>query len=206
MYKNIILPLFLLVLSQFHGCAHTSKSLSSEELSEEFKAVCLSGNGKGRITYMDEKFNFRFESLLQEEMGTWELALFFAFHGEEYFKLHWKEPVTAEGQVIPQADPKMIKRFLNNLAAIIKFLTNNTSQCRYSENSAECIIGEEKLLFNWDISSNLKLTLITSEQEKMILTAKSKRINFYRQLNYEFIQNDKRLIFLELWPTGLACN
>lgn len=54
-------------------------------------AFCLDGEGKGRIKFKNNKYLFRYESLIDIGKKNWKLAFDIPIHGEEMIDLTWND-------------------------------------------------------------------------------------------------------------------
>lgn len=93
----------------FSACAHQrvqEKLLSPEQkkvvFEDSLKKLCLNSEGKGRLVFLSERYSFNYESLLEEKLYSWTLAIEVPMLGQELFKLNYKN--SFEGKVFAQGN------------------------------------------------------------------------------------------------------
>ncbi len=150
--------LIVTLIFTFTSCSHL-ESLSFEKkisLDEGLAALCLNSEGAGRISYGGKKQVFQFESAHNRGEGSFELALNFAFHGEEYINLthiNSSGGARARGAMlekIKQAwrkskrakDYRRLELFLKqwgNLISLAKLPSDHRDEvCKIKEGASEC--------------------------------------------------------------------
>ena len=78
--------LVLLILIFFSSCASlVTDDLKNKDIPQLLKALRGQGEGRGRLGLADQKYNFNFEAILNEQQD-WILAVSIPFHGEEILK------------------------------------------------------------------------------------------------------------------------
>ncbi|MEE2744702.1 MAG: hypothetical protein VYD54_12385 [Bdellovibrionota bacterium] len=79
-----------------------------ELMKEGIKKVCLSGEGRGRFSFQDEKQSFQYESFLNKGKKSWTVAYHFPLHGEERLVLGYKEALAGDIEVEGSLYKKLI--------------------------------------------------------------------------------------------------
>jgi hypothetical protein len=75
--------------------------------------ICLTGEGRGRVQFFQEKHLFGQESLYSKKEKEWILALEIPIHGEEVIRLNWENALEKTG-------PKIEGAFFNRLKQVAK--------------------------------------------------------------------------------------
>lgn len=86
--------LLILLFSSCTSSAFKKRSLSgksSQILNKGMEKICLSGEGKGRISLRGERQSFQFESLLNRAKKLWATSYHFPLHGEESLFLNYNQ-------------------------------------------------------------------------------------------------------------------
>jgi len=162
--------LLILMLIIFNSCSLFKPKLLNRNLSTAAKSVCLSADGRGRLTFLKRKYVFSYESYLDEAQANWLLALSFPLHAQETFKIDWSKNdkieliSSIEDKILREnknINPAMLHAFTENVGSLIKEIIDLRSK-------------KVKTKFNW---------IVTNKE----LSAKSKdsrfEANFLNMLN-----------------------
>ena len=138
-----------------------------EILARHFNALCLSGEGKGRIHWFQQSHSFRYESLLKDD--SWQLLLNFPF--QESLVLDLKRPDSPDGPVgaggnllsylkdnfnLPSTEKKLLDDAIGQLGQFIEAVHKvrakdfgSTKRCRWKNPGKKllCQVGEKRLTF-----------------------------------------------------------
>lgn len=100
------------------------------------KKICLSTEGKGRLTVGEKKYVFGHESALNSELANWKLALNFPLRKAEVFELDWSEngnvkfTSTLGDKILREnkrVDPRSIELFTDSIGKLIQNIIDASS-------------------------------------------------------------------------------
>jgi hypothetical protein len=130
---------------------------------EYFSKVCLSSEGKGRLTSKAGKHLFRYEADLDSKTRLWQMALQLPLHGERMMSLSWDELGVTKingsfySQVMNSLSKEknskqqkyLLRRFLKFLTFSAKLKTElkNNPDMKIECSKNECVALNEP--FNW---------------------------------------------------------
>ena len=148
--------------------------------------LCLSGDGKARVTFAGKSHRVRYESRLSKI--KWLLSFDFPFHGEELLQLNLGARVVPVGtfyQSLYQEAAKVgqaneLKKFVQHLGQFLYFYANlDRANCTIKT------VGPDKLEgtcrpFNWRLLSD-KFT-IWSGDNRIWIDASDNNGSYYRKL------------------------
>jgi hypothetical protein len=169
-FKRAFIP-FLLLLS---SCSSFFKKNLAQpiEVKDYVKKICLSSEGKGRLTSKAGKHLFRYEAALDSDTKSWQMALQLPLHGERMMTLSWDDLGITKikgsfytqvmGALSKEKKSKqqklLLKRFLRFLAYIAKLKNEIDSNQNLK---IECLQGE-------CIALNESFTWYQNDSEKLI--------------------------------------
>ncbi len=132
--------IFLVLVS----CATFKRNIVERDVHKSTQKICLSSEGKGRLTVGNNKYIFSYESALDTEEALWQLALNFPLHKTEMFKLDWsvkgkvKFTSSIEQRILKEnqdINPQSLEAFTSGMGRlldeIIKLRTNKIKKPKY---------------------------------------------------------------------------
>lgn len=124
---------FLVILLFLSSCSNLGTIFKtytvSRDIGESTKLICLSGEGKGRLSLKNRKYVFGFESGVDKEEERWILGLDFPLHKMETFELDWSDgkkvkfKTSIEEKLLKEnnnLNPKSLSRFTQGLGRLIE--------------------------------------------------------------------------------------
>lgn len=100
------------------GCA-TTTSTTESSFSSKYQKICLDGSGKGRIEFLVNKYPFTYESQVNLNKNTFELAFDF--------------PIVGERRMSISLNPKEAARLLNH-SSVVRMLESSIEERSDREN------------------------------------------------------------------------
>lgn len=196
-YSKSIFTCFTLIF--FSSCAVLKKSnieALSVGLKESMPNLCLSGEGRGRLSGPKQKIFFSFESINDLDKKLWSLALSIPLYGEELLRINWqdRDKVRVKGRLVKRLyksmgkNRKVLKRSFQIIASFLKFHNKVSSRavndcddsCEFEGMQVKVIASsQEKLSFSIS-KKNLSLRVKATDFDKtyqrleLVLEAKSK--------------------------------
>ena len=167
--KVIIIPMKFLtnlfLLSFLTSCSLFKVAKLSDNLAENANRICLSAEGKGRITVKNQKYVFGFESALYEDDNAWKLFLNFPLRKTESFEIDWSEnnkvkfKSSLEDKLLKESkgvNPKSIKFFTHYIGILLKDIVYTRTHSEHlkkspliwSKKGSDLIAATEKKSFN----------------------------------------------------------
>lgn len=128
MIKGMKLLLFSIILL-LSSCSVFKTNKLSRDIKTNIQKICLSGQGKGRLTVQKKTYIYGYESLLEEDMAKWTLALDFPMRNQEIFKLDWSKGgkvdfhTSIEDIILREnkhVSPKHLDLYIQNLGLFLK--------------------------------------------------------------------------------------
>ena len=100
------------------GCASTTTT-TDESFSSKYQKICLDSSGKGRIEFLVNKYPFTFESQVNLQKNTFDLAFDF--------------PIVGERQMSISLNPKEAAKLLNH-SSVVRMLESSIEERSDREN------------------------------------------------------------------------
>ncbi len=126
------------------SCSFFKIAKLSDNLAQNAKRICLSAEGKGRITVKSQKYVFGFESALYEGDNAWKLFLNFPLRKTESFEIDWSEnnkvkfKSSLEDKLLKEGkgvNPKSIKYFTTYIGTLLKDIVYTRTHSEHSKKS-----------------------------------------------------------------------
>lgn len=123
--KILLLSLFLFI----YGCSLFKTYSLSRDITKESKKICLSGEGKGRLSVHGSRYVFSYENLLDLEHNHWILGLDFPLRNQETIELDWSNPkkvkfkTSIESKILQEQkdiDPRELNLFIQSFGSLLR--------------------------------------------------------------------------------------
>jgi hypothetical protein len=181
--KLLLLSTFLLLSS----CSIFNAGKLSRDIENNIQKICLSGSGKGRLTVQNRTYVFGYDSLLEEDLAKWTLALDFPMRNQELFKLDWSKgnktifETSIEEKILKEnkhVNPKHLDQYIQKLGLFLKEAID--AKAGKTKNSK----------FEWETA---KKSIIATDDKKLF-TAEFKQLtsgNYFglMAIRYQFERN-----------------
>ncbi len=185
----------MMALLLLGGCS-TSITTSNDTFTNELLTpVCLSGGGRGRLAFNDEKYSFEFESLLNLRKHAWTIGVEIPFRGEELLilnylrktlKLNNKRIKINHNQLNKLNKRKMLGLFIDKLILFLNLYEklNEKKVTTRSEGSEKITWKHEQdelhILFPIDKNLSMKVTFakLSNNYYQQIFWALSDKNNY----------------------------
>jgi hypothetical protein len=183
--KILLISTFLILSS----CSVFKANKLSRNIKSNIQKVCLSGSGKGRLTVQERTYVFGYDSLLEESLAKWTLALDFPMRNQELFKLDWSKgekvsfKTSIEEKILKEnkhVNPKHLDEYIQKLGQFLKEVIDSKSGISKSSQ------------FKWKTTSKS----IVATDSKNMFTAEFKQLtsgNFFglMTIRYQFERNQR---------------
>ncbi len=173
---------------------------------DSLQKLCLSGSGKGRLTFLSGRYSFSYESLLESKIHNWTLALDVPMLGQELFKLSYqhadKGEIIASGNFYKRLQKdaaqeqksnyqlELLDSYLGGYARFLKwyeaFFNDRASffkSCTITDQneiSGQCSFWGEQLV--WSIvDANLVLSFPLKNEDRFVFEAEKLNKNYFQQ-------------------------
>ena len=181
------------------GCSHIKTTKSTKA----FKSLCLSGEGKGRISLNEGKYVFSYENLLKLKEQEWLLGLQLPLHGEEVLELKFKDALDSKVQIggsffkrlsyaarkeSREAELFQLKKVLIKMAVFLKTV-HMVRIGDYSCVKGKCHNDSEHSFTFVENADGLKVEFPFDSNHRFVINARANS-SYYRKIN--FILFDKR--------------
>lgn len=104
--KNLLVVLILVILN---SCAlwkskeEDRRIIDTSDPLKAFKSsltdICLSGAGKGKLNFFEERHSFAFESFLEKDEAKWTMAFQIPFQDDELIRIHFGDVLERSGDI-----------------------------------------------------------------------------------------------------------
>ncbi|RLA64014.1 MAG: hypothetical protein DRQ88_01180 [Epsilonproteobacteria bacterium] len=172
-----------------------------DTLSSQFKNLCLSGEGHGRISFLSGRHLFDYESMTTPEKKEWALAFHYPAIGEKLIKLDYgqtfKGPLEShfldkllQNEKLSEHYRKVLREFFHRLGLIIKthedfrgggesFWQCLGSECSYQDIKMTWSSRNGKFFLKFPLFNNYVFHLAAFSKEK-----------YFNRMRF-FVQNEK---------------
>jgi hypothetical protein len=196
-----IVPILLGAALLFGGCSHTKTTKPQKP----FKALCLSGSGKGRIASADGKYVFSYENLFKLKEQEWLLGLQLPLHGEEVLQLGFKEAIDSNVAIggnffkrlsrAAKAEKReeelaQLKKVLIKMSVFLKTV-HMVRIGDYSCVKGQCHKGARHAFAFSEDAEGLKVEFPFDSNHKFVINARANS-SYYRKINFILIDKRRR--------------
>ncbi len=154
----------LLIFLFFISCAGMNKTKLSGEIGQAVQKVCLSSEGNGRLTVLNKKYVYSYESVLEADLGRWILAMSFPLRNPETFELDWSEAgkvkftSSIEERILKEnknINPKSLEDFTNKLGHLFDVIVRLQLKQSVDNSKFDWSVSDKDLVF---VHSDKKLS------------------------------------------------
>jgi len=198
--------------------------------------VCLSGEGRGRFYFVDERQTFSFESLLDNAKKRLDISYHFPFHGEEglsiFYKEALKEQITYQGSLFERIKKEGRKDggeklrgffapYVTKLGQFL-FLFNSFKDTDFFDDfvrchkgprqkglvKGECFYGSRNRSFRWETSLDHFSFFydLSGQKGRLGLIFDREKENFFSKWTISFYANDQKGIPLKIEKYVTSCS
>lgn len=141
-----------------------NKTKLSGEIGQAVQKVCLSSEGNGRLTVLNKKYVYSYESVLEADLGRWILAMSFPLRIPETFELDWSEAgkvkftSSIEERILKEnknINPKSLEDFTNKLGHLFDVIVRLQLKQSVDNSKFDWSVSDKDLVF---VHSDKKLS------------------------------------------------
>lgn len=175
---------FLVILFFLSSCSNLGTVFKtytvSRDITESTKLICLSGEGKGRLSLKNRKYSFGFESGVNKEEEKWILGLNFPLRKMETFELDWSDgkkvkfKTSIEDKLLREnrnLNPKSLSKFTHGLGKLIEEVL--------LIRDVQSDVAKQKTKFIWESTDNY--LMVSSKDKKFTAKFSDIILNKYFQ-------------------------
>lgn len=206
--NKIILVFIVLLVTSCSTLNKAPKKAADLQLSKNLSRICLSGEGRGRMTGSKQKIYFNFEAINNSKKKEWALAFAIPLYGEEILRIDWSNPMSfkARGKIVKRLYMNMGKNkalMMQSFKTIVAFL-NIHSQSDTTVCHQNCDFYGHKLRITKSTENELIVTIRKKEPGAPELRVKAFDFDkYYKRLELN-LYGTELLLSLSLFYSSCA--